>query len=113
MRFKRFEIWLADLNPRVGTESGKVRPVLIIQTDLLNKTHPSVVVCPITSKVRNNVTILRVIIDDDDNGLMAVSSIMIDQIRAIDSKRLIKKLGSINEASQQKIIENIKIVLDM
>jgi len=113
MRFKRFEIWLADLNPRRGTEPGKVRPVLIVQTDLLNKTHPSVIVCPITSKVRNNVTILRVNISEEENGLNASSSIMIDQIQAVDCRRLKKKLGTINEAIQQKIIENIKIVLDM
>jgi len=75
--------------------------------------HPSVIVCPITSKVRNNITILRVKIDDEDNGLNAPSSIMIDQIRAIDCKRLIKKLGNIDEVAQQKIMENIKIVLDM
>jgi len=113
MKFKRFQIWLADLNPRVGTETGKVRPVVIIQTNLLNKTHPSVIVCPITSKTRNNVSILRVNTNNEQNGLKKPSAIMIDQIRAIDGKRLIKKLGSIDEDLQQKIIDNIKIVLDM
>jgi len=113
MRFKRFEIWLANLNPRKGTEPGKVRPVLILQTDLLNKTHPSVIVCPITSKVRNNVTILRVKTNSEDDGLNAPSSIMIDQIRAIDCTRLIKKLGSLSEEIQQKVLENVKIVLDI
>ena len=36
MKIKQFEVWIADLNPRMGTESGKIRPVLIVQTDLLN-----------------------------------------------------------------------------
>jgi mRNA interferase MazF len=40
MRIKQFEIWIADLNPRMGTETGKIRPVIVIQTDLLNKEHP-------------------------------------------------------------------------
>ena len=59
MKYKRFEICLADLNPRVGTETGKTRPVLIIQSDLLNKVHPSTIVCPITTNIKKGVTILR------------------------------------------------------
>ena len=46
MKHKQYEIWLADLNPRMGTEPGKTRPVVIIQTDLLNDVHPSTIVCP-------------------------------------------------------------------
>ncbi len=45
---KQFEIWLADLNPTIGTEAGKTRPVLIIQTNLLNEIpHPSTIIIPI------------------------------------------------------------------
>ena len=40
MKAKQFEIWISDLNPTIGTETGKVRPVVIVQTDLLNKHHP-------------------------------------------------------------------------
>ena len=41
MKIKQFEIWIADLNPRMGTEAGKIRPVIVVQTDLLNKEHPN------------------------------------------------------------------------
>ncbi|WP_106134456.1 type II toxin-antitoxin system PemK/MazF family toxin [Mongoliibacter ruber] len=44
-KVKRFEVWLANLDPRFGTETGKTRPVLVVQTDLLNKVHPSTLVC--------------------------------------------------------------------
>jgi mRNA interferase MazF len=37
MTFEQYEIWLANLNPQIGTESGKIRPVLVVQTDMLNK----------------------------------------------------------------------------
>lgn len=48
MVIKQFEIWMADLIPQIGTEPGKTRPVLVIQTNLLNKIpHPSTIVCPI------------------------------------------------------------------
>ncbi|WP_262482631.1 type II toxin-antitoxin system PemK/MazF family toxin [Anditalea andensis] len=60
MNSKQFEIWIADLNPQIGTEAGKVRPVLVLQTDLLNKVHPSTIICPLTTKVKSGATILRV-----------------------------------------------------
>ena len=52
MKIKQFDIWLADLNPARGTEPGKTRPVVIIQTDLLNDTHLSTLVCPVTTNVQ-------------------------------------------------------------
>ena len=60
MKAKQFEIWMADLNPKIGTEPGKIRPVIIIQTDLLNKYHPSSIICPITTNVRKEIEILRI-----------------------------------------------------
>jgi mRNA interferase MazF len=113
MKYKRFEIWLADLNPRFGTEAGKARPVLIIQSDLLNKVHPSTVVCPITTNVIPGVNILRINIDEGEGGMSKTSSIMIDQIRAIDNRRFVKKIGMLPIPLQKRVIENIKIVLDL
>ena len=61
MTCKQFEIWIADLNPQIGTEPGKVRPVLVIQTNLLNKIpHSSTLVCPITTNIVKDTSILRV-----------------------------------------------------
>jgi mRNA interferase MazF len=58
---KQFDIWLADLNPRIGTEAGKIRPVLIIQTNLLNSLpHLSTLICPITTNITENASVLRV-----------------------------------------------------
>ncbi|MEJ7677319.1 MAG: type II toxin-antitoxin system PemK/MazF family toxin [Segetibacter sp.] len=52
MKIKQFEVWIVDLNPRMGTETGKTRPVIIIQTNLLNSFHPSTIICPITTNVQ-------------------------------------------------------------
>ena len=61
MEIRQYEIWLADLNPRIGTEPGKTSPVLVVQTDLLNRVfHPSTLICPITSRVSKNSEVLRV-----------------------------------------------------
>lgn len=110
---KQYEIWLADLNPRMGTEPGKTRPVLIIQTNLLNKQHPSTIVCPITSNVQPESEILRVHIKKGIAKTKKDSDIMIDQIRAIDNRRLVKKLGELPLGLCKKVKENIRIVLDL
>jgi mRNA interferase MazF len=113
MRIKQFEIWIADLNPRMGTETGKIRPVIVIQTDLLNKEHPSTIVCPITTNVKPDSEILRVHLKKSKFGLKEDCDIMIDQIRAIDNKRLVKKVGVVDSDIAEKIRENLKIVLDL
>jgi mRNA interferase MazF len=114
MPIKQYEIWLADLNPQIGTEPGKTRPVLVIQTNLLNKIpHPSTIICPITTNVLNEVEILRVQLDAGIANLHESCDILIDQIRAIDNTRLIKKLGNLPIDMIDKVKENIMIVLDL
>jgi mRNA interferase MazF len=113
MKIKQFEIWVADLNPRMGTEAGKIKPVLIVQTDLLNSEHPSTIVCPITTNVKLDSEILRVHLKKSKFGLREDCDIMIDQIMAIDNKRLVKKTGVVDSYTAQEIRENLKIVLDL
>ena len=112
MKIRQFEIWIADLNPRMGTEAGKIRPVIIVQTDLLNKEHPSTIVCPITTNVKPDSEILRVHLKKSKFGLKEGCDIMIDQVRTIDNKRLVKKVGEVDSDTADKIRENLKIVLD-
>ena len=113
IKIKQFEIWIADLNPRMGTETGKIRPVIIVQTDLLNKEHPSSIVCPITTNVKPDSEILRVHLKKSKFGLKEDCDIMIDQVRAIDNKRLMKRVGEVDIDTADKIRENLKIVLDL
>ena len=113
MTIKQFEIWAADLNPQIGTEPGKIRPVLVIQTNLINSTHPSTIICPITTNVVKGTEILRVHIKKGIANVQKPSDLMIDQIRAIDNKRLIKKIGELPTDLKIRVIENIKIVLDL
>ena len=111
MKIKQFEIWLANLNPAKGTEPGKVRPVVIVQTDLLNESHPSLIICPITTNVLPESELLRVHLNKGQ--LDVLSDILVDQINAIDKKRLISKLGELTNSQAYKLGENIKIVLDL
>jgi mRNA interferase MazF len=111
MKINQFDIWLADLNPSQGTEPGKTRPVIVIQTDLLNDTHPSTIICPITTNVQKDIELLRVHLKK--NQLDKLSDILVDQIRAIDNKRFITKLGKLTNDQKVKLKNNIRIVLDI
>ena len=114
MPVKQFEIWLADLNPQVGTEAGKTRPVIALQTNLLNKIpHPSTIVCPITTNVKKDSEILRVHLEKGTANLNQACDIMIDQIRAIDNKRLTKRLGALPGELIDIVKENVQIILDL
>jgi len=108
---KTFDIWLANLNPNKGKEPGKMRPVIIIQSPLLNDFHPTVIVCPLTSQCIENVDVLRHHVKE--KFLPVPSQILVDQIRAIDKKRLIEYLGTIKKEEGKLLREKIKIVLDL
>ncbi len=114
MTINQYEIWIADLNPQIGTEAGKTRPVLVVQTNLLNSIpHPSTIVCPITTNVQKDSDILRVHLKKGTANLQENCDVMIDQIRAIDNTRLIKKVGSLPQELIKKIKENIAILMDL
>lgn len=110
MKIRQFEIWLANLNPAKGTEPGKIRPVVIVQTNLLNDFHPSTLICPITSNIKPEIDLLRVSVSE---WLDQPSDMLVDQIRAIDNKRLIKKLGKLNTEQGKLLRRNLRIVLDL
>ncbi|MDK2979095.1 MAG: mRNA interferase MazF [Bacteroidales bacterium] len=114
MQIKQFEIWIADLNPQIGTEPGKTRPVLAVQTDLLNKIpHPSTIICPITTNIKKEADILRIHLKKGTANLQQDCDIMIDQVRAIDNNRLINKVGDLPKDLMNLVKENLMIIFDV
>ena len=114
MEIRQFDIWLADLNPRLGTEPGKTRPVLVVQTNLLNKvSHPSTLICPITSSVSKNSELLRIHLQSGMANLRQECDILMDQFRAIDNRRLLKRIGTLPDTAIQTTRKNLRIVLDL
>jgi len=87
---------------------------MVVQTNLLNKiSHPSTIVCPITTNVKKDANILRIHLKKGLANLQQDSDIMIDQIRAIDNKRLLKKVGDLPTDLIERVKENLMITLDL
>ena len=112
--FKKGEIYLAKLNPRKGNEVGKIRPVLIYQTNLLSDCkHSTTIILPISTILIDDAYPLRYRISKKDN-LEKDSDILCDQIRALDNQRIIPNL--LTTLTYKEILEidkQIKIVLDI
>jgi mRNA interferase MazF len=87
---KRGAVWLANLNPRRGTEPGKIRPVLIVQSQaLLDADHPSTLIVPLTARLVNDAEPLRLPLPAQGR-LEKDSDLLLDQLRAIDNRRLVE-----------------------
>ncbi len=111
---ERGEVWLANLNPRRGTEVGKTRPVLIFQAQtLLDALHPSTLIIPLTTNLIDDAAPLRVRVPASGR-LRHASDLLIDQLRAIDNRRLIEgPLLQLNEELMQRTDAALREVLDL
>ena len=111
-KIKQFHIYLANLDPPFGTEPGKTRPVIVVQSDLLNDlNHHSTLVCPLTRGVVPEGHPLRLYLSKKDSGLKEDSDILVDQIRAIDNRRFAKEIGHLKKKHQEQLMRNLQIVL--
>ena len=111
---KRGEIYLTALDPTLGREIRKTRPALIIQNDVSNRLTEITIVAPITSTVRFPLNPVHVLLPADAmTGLSVASVALFNQIRAADTLRLIKKLGSVDEETLARVDEAIGISLGL
>ena len=112
MGFRRGGIHLANFNPSKGSEAGKIRPCLILQSNLLNDSgHPSTTVLPLTTQLVEDAAPLRFRVTARDR-LQAESDVMIDQARTIDNARITSdSLMTLDPAEITEIEEYLKIVL--
>lgn len=110
---KKYDVWLADLDPSFGTEAGKKRPVVIVQTDFLNGQHTSTIVCPTTTNITAGTRLTRIQLQRGDANLYDDSDILIDQLRAIDNQRFIRKIGVLPTKYHSPLNENLRDILDL
>jgi len=90
------DIYLINLDPTVNTEISKIRPGMILSVNAMNRYSPRIIVAPITTSV-GKIYPFEVFIPAGIGGLKKDSKIMLDQIRSLDKKRLVKKIGVIDK----------------
>ena len=94
------DVYYADLNPVIGSEQGGVRPVVILQNDIGNKHSPTTIVAPMTTQRK---TYVPMHVKLRENFLAKNSTLLLEQIRTIDKRRLIKRIGTLSWKSKNEI----------
>ncbi len=110
MQVRRGELYYADLSPVVGSEQGGIRPVLVVQNDTGNKYSPTVIAAAVTSKIHKARLPTHIELPQAF-GLQKDSVILLEQIRTIDKKRLMSRIGELSAATMSKVNRAILISL--
>ena len=116
MDISRGDIIYVDLEPRIGSETGKIRPCLVIQNNVINEHAPTTIIVVITSKRRlenKKKYPTHVWIEKGEGNLTLDSIVQCEQIRTIDKRRIKSKIGHLDDDFMQKVEEAVKIVLSM
>lgn len=107
---KQGEIWMANLDPTIDSEQKGTRPVVIISGNAMNDNLGLVIVCPISSKIKNFIG--DIILEPSiENGIIYKSEILIFQVRTISKNRLISKTGHLSDSELYQIIFNLNKIL--
>jgi len=93
---KRFEVWLVNLDPTIGSEVKKTRPCMVVSPDVTNKYLKTVTIVPLATTIKNYPTRVDCVFNEKNGQLV------IDQIRSIDKRRLLKRLGTMDESTCHK-----------
>jgi mRNA interferase MazF len=113
MKIRRGVLYLADVDPARGTEAGKLRPVLVIQTDLLNEVaHPSTWVLPCTTRLSGE-NLLRVPLPKGIAGNTRECEVMVDQSRALDNRRFARALKPLPRAILREVEEKLRRLAEL
>jgi len=103
MTVNRGEIWLADLDPARGSEQAGKRPVLVMQTNAINRFTTTVLAIPFTTNLRRAALPSCIQVAAGEGGLSNESVALCHQLRVLDKTRLTKKLGEVSDATLEKV----------
>lgn len=104
MAVKRFDVYLVNLDPTIGSEIQKTRPCLVISPDEMNRNIRTVIIAPMTSVQKDYPTRVSCTFQKEKG------QIVLDQLRTIDKTRLVKKLGTIDSKTQLDVISILQIL---
>lgn len=111
-QIRKGDVYLANLDPTVGAEIKKTRPVIVVSNNVINQYSQLVVIVPLTRNI-SKVSPSHVVFKERIGGLNQPSKVLTEQIRAMDKQRLHKKLGSLRKDELQKLEGALKNTLDM
>ena len=108
---RRGEIWLVNFNPAKGSEQKGIRPALIIQNDVGNEVSPVTIVAAISSVIKAYP--INVEIKPSESGLERDSVVKLNQIRTIDKKRLIRRVGEVGSFKMKTVDSSLMLSLGL
>ena len=110
---KRGEIYLVSFDPTVGAEIRKTRPALIVQNNIANRHSPVTIVAAITSQFEEPLYPTEVLVPAGEGGLRIDSVILLNQIRTVDRRRLIQRLGALKPETLKRVNLALRISLGL
>lgn len=111
-KYRRGDIYFANLGTGVGSEQGGTRPVLVIQNDIGNAHAPTLTVIPITSNLKK-LDMPTHCVFEANAFLKGTSMVMAEQILTIDKKRIVSYAGHMTESQFEKVLETVRIHLGL
>jgi len=111
-RISRGEIYYVDLGEVLGSEQGGIRPMVVIQNDKGNHFSPTVIMAAMTSKTKNDIP-THVELDTSGTGLEKFSTVLLEQVRTIDKKRLQKRAGKLKPECIEQVNHALKVSFDL
>ena len=110
---RRGEVYLVNFDPVIGAEIRKTRPALILQNDIANRHSPVTIVAAITSQFEEPLYPTEVRLPAGEGGATKDSVVLLNQIRTIDRRRIVRRLGAINVQTMRRIERAIQISLGL
>lgn len=113
IRPKRGEVYLVDFNPVIGAEIRKMRPALVLQNDIANRHSPVTIVAAITSQFEDPLYPAEVLLRGSEGGARKDSVILLNQIRTIDKRRIVRRLGAARAETMRHVDRALQISLGL
>ena len=110
---KRGEVVVVDFDPTIGAEIRKRRPALVIQNDIDNRHSPITIVAAITSQLASMPYPTEVVLDPPEGGLARPSAVLLNQIRSVDRKRLVGRLGRLKADTMARVDRALQLSLGL
>jgi mRNA interferase MazF len=114
MSIERGHLYVIDFNPRIKTEPGKLRPALVLQSDLVNEAgYPSTIVIPTTTRLVENAGMLRLRLKRGQGGVARDSDLLVGQLIAVANESFRQEIGALPNSLMEELENRIRVILGL